>query len=100
MKAYEYTGNKETIYEYLLLAATFYDKKDVQVLAVYYNVEDLMEKIYNAVEDAKEDVAGSPVYHRMEKAIYHYEKNNLTDFNRRMDTVIEELKGEFREQTV
>ncbi len=100
LKAYEYTGNKETIYEYLLLAATFYDKKDVQVLAVYYNVEDLMEKIYNAVEDAKEDVAGSPIYHRMEKAIYHYEKNNLTDFNRRMDTVIEELKSEFRKQTV
>ena len=60
----------------------------------------MLDKIYDAIEDAEEDVTGSPVYHRMQKAMFHYEKNNLTDFNKRMDTVIEYLKSEFREQTV
>lgn len=100
LKAYGYTGNQETIYEYLLLAATFYDRKEVEVLAKFYNAEDMLEKIYDAISDGEADVTGSPIYNRMEKAIYHYEKNNLTDFNKRMDTVLEELKRDFREQTV
>lgn len=100
LKAYEYTGNKETIYEYLLLAATLYDKKEVEVLVKFYHVEDLLVKIYDAISDGETDVKGSPIYNRMEKAMYHYQKNNLTDFNKRMDTVLEELKRDFREQTV
>ncbi|MGN0496504.1 MAG: hypothetical protein ACI4GW_09795 [Lachnospiraceae bacterium] len=100
LTSYKYTGDKETIYEYLLLAATVYDKKEVETLATFYNVEDMLEKIYDAMENAQADVAGSPLYHRMEQAIYHYQKNNLTDFNKRMDTVLEELKQEFREQMV
>lgn len=100
LKAYGYSGNKETIYEYLLLAATFYEEKEVEVLAKYYDVEDLLVKIYDAINDGTADVKGSPIYNRMEKAIYHYQKNNLTDFNKRMDTVLEELKRDFREQTV
>ena len=58
------------------------------------------ESIYDALQDTEEDVVGAPIYHRMEKAIFHYEKNNLTDFSKRMDTVIEYLKTEFREQSV
>lgn len=100
LKSYEYTGKEETIYEYLLLAATFYERKEVEVLAIYYQVENLIPKLYDAISDGETDVTGSPIYHRMEKAIYHYKKNNLTDFNKRMDTVLEELKKDFREQTV
>ncbi len=100
LKAYSYTGNKETIFEYLLLAATFYERKEVEVLAKYYDVEDMTDKIYDTIDDAQTDVKGSPVYKRMEKAMYHYQKNNLTDFNKRMDTVLEELKRDFREQIV
>lgn len=99
-KAYELLGNTRSIYEYLLLLATLRERSDVEVMAQFYHVEDMVEQIYNAIEDAQEDVMGSPVYHRMEKAIYHYQKNNLTDFNQRMDTVIEHLKADFREQTV
>ena len=100
LTSYKYTGDKETIYEYLLLAATVYEKKEIETLATFYNVEDMLEKIYDAMENAQADVTGSPLYHRMEQAIYHYQKNNLTDFNKRMDTVLEELKQEFREQMV
>ena len=99
-KAYELTGNVGTIYEYLLLMATMKERSDVEVMATYYHAEDMVQPIYDAIEDAEADVTGSPIYHRMERAIYHYEKNNLTDFNQRMDTVLEHLKAEFREQTV
>lgn len=100
LKAYEYTGNKESIYQYLLLLATMKSRSDVEVLAKYYGVEERVINLYDAIEDAQTDVTGSPLYHRMEKAIFHYEKNNLTDFNKRMDTVLEKLKAEFREQMV
>lgn len=100
LRAFELTQNAGSIYEYLMLMATMKERADVEVLAKYYGVEDMIENLYDAIEDAQEDVVASPIYHRMEKAIFHYKKNNLTDFNKRMDTVIEELKSEFREQTV
>lgn len=99
-KAFDLTGNKESIYQYLLLMATMKGQSDVEVMAKHYGVEDFLLKIYDAIDDAQKDVTGSPLYHRMEKAMFHYEKNNLTDFNKRMDTVIEKLKTEFREQVV
>lgn len=100
LKAYELGGKPRSMYEYLLIQATMRSKDDVSILAKYYGAEDMLLDIYDAVEDAQTDVIGSAVYHRMQKAMYHYEKNNLTDFNKRMDTVIEKLKEEFREQTV
>ncbi|MDO5155287.1 MAG: hypothetical protein Q4D51_04920 [Eubacteriales bacterium] len=100
LKAYELTNNPRSIYEYLLLQATMRSKEDIEILAKYYQVDGMLLNLYDAIEDAQTDVVGSAVYHRMQKAMYHYEKNNLTDFNKRMDTVIEKLKEEFREQTV
>ena len=73
---------RKSLNEYLLLMATMKDREDIEVLAKYYNVEDSVDDIYYAISDAEKDVTGSPVYHRMEKAIYHYEKNNLTDFSK------------------
>ena len=98
LKAYELTGSSRSIYEYLLLMATMKDRDSIESLAEFYHVEDMVENIYFAIADAEKDVVGSPVYHRMEKAIYHYEKNNLTDFSKQLDTVIEKLKEEFRGQ--
>ena len=98
LKAYELTGNKTSIYEYLLIMATMKERTDIEVLAKFYDVTDMVDRIYYAISDAEQDVVGSPVYHRMEKALYHFEKNNLTDFSQRMDKVIEELKTEFRGQ--
>lgn len=100
LKSYKLTGNRGSIYEYLLLMATTKPREDIEVLARYYGVEDMLDTLYDAIEDAEADVTGSPIYHRMEKAIFHFQKNNLTDFSKRMDTVIEHLKSEFREQTV
>lgn len=100
LKAYELTGSRQSIYEYLLLEATMRSREDIEILAKYYHVEDMAITIYDAIEDAKTDVVGSPIYHRMQKAMYHYEKNNLTDFNKRMDTVTQKLKEEFREQLI
>lgn len=100
LKAYELTGNPGSIYEYLLLVAATGERSDVEVLAKYFGVENMVLNLYDAIEDAETDVKGSPVYHRMEKAKFHYEKNNLADFTKRIDTVIEQLKTEFREQMV
>lgn len=99
-KAYELGGNKESISQYLLLMATTKDKTEVETMAKYYGMEEFVLRAYDAIADATDDVVGSPLYHRMEKAMFHYEKNNLTDFNKRMDTVVEQLKAEFREQAV
>lgn len=99
-KAFDLTGNKDSLYQYLLLMATTKEQSEVQEMAKVHGVEDFVRKIYDAIDDAQKDVTGSPLYHRMEKAIFHYQKNNLTDFNKRMDTVIEKLKTEFREQVV
>ena len=99
-KAFELTENKESLYQYMLLLATVKDQSEVQEMAKLHGVEEFVLKIYDAIDDVQTDVKGSPLYRRMEKAIFHYQKNNLTDFNNRMDAVIEELKTEIREQVV
>lgn len=99
LKAYELTGNQRSIFEYLLLMATLRERDEVAVLAKFHGVEDMLGEIYEAINAAVTDVTGSPIYHRLEKAMYHYQKNYLADFNKKMDTVIEHLKSEFREQT-
>ena len=98
LKAYELTGNKNSIFEYLLIMATMKERPDIEVMAEFYDVADMVDQIYFAILDAEQDVVGSPIYHRLEQALYHFEKNNLTDFSQRMDKVIEELKIEFRRQ--
>lgn len=100
IKAYELTQNETSIFSYLLLMATMKERADVEVLAKYYHVEELVDSVYEVIGDAEKDVTGSPIYHRIEKSIFHYRKNNLTDFNKSMDVIIEQLKSEFREQTV
>lgn len=99
-KAYELRKDKQSVYQCLLLFATMKDKSEVEVLAKYYDAESMLPDIYDAIDNGERDVTGSPLYHRMEKAIFHYQKNNLTDFNKRMDTVVEKLKKEFREQMI
>ncbi len=99
-KAYELLRNKESLHQCLLLMATMRERAEIEEVAKQYGLEDVVDAIYDAIDDAQKDVVGSPIYHRMEKAMFHYEKNNLTDFNQRMDTVIEKLKTEFREQMV
>ena len=99
-KAFELTENKESLYQYMLLLATVKDQAEVQEMAKLHGVEEFVLKIYDAIDDVQTDVKGSPLYRRMEKAIFHYQKNNLTDFNNRMDAVLEELKTEIREQVV
>lgn len=100
LKAFELARNTRSIYEYLLLMATMKERREVEETAGLYGAEEMIDSIYEALQDTEEDVVGAPIYHRMEKAIFHYEKNNLTDFSKRMDTVIEYLKTEFREQSV
>ncbi|MCM1158232.1 MAG: hypothetical protein NC300_09330 [Bacteroidales bacterium] len=100
LKSYKLTKNAGSLYEYLLLMATVKEPSEVEAVAKFYGAQGMVGTIYDAIKDAEKDVTGSPIYHRMEKAIFHYEKNNLTDFHQRMDKVIEDLKAEFREQTV
>lgn len=100
LKAYELLHDQASIYEYLMLNAMMKEQSEVEQLAKQYGVEELLLKIYDAIEDATADIAGSPIYHRLEKAIFHFQKNNLTDFNKRLDTVLEQLKTEFREQII
>ena len=99
-KAYELNKDPKSIYAYLLLMAITKGQIEVKVMAKYYGVEDMVEKVLDAVQDAETDMKGSSIYHRLQKALFHYEKQNMTDYDKRMNAVLEQLKSEFREQTV
>ena len=80
-KSYELTGNRKSLYEYLLLLATMKDRSEIERIAKLHDAGEMVENIYYAISDARQDVVGSMDYHRLEKAVYHHEKNNLTDFS-------------------
>ena len=82
LKAYELTKDQRSIYAYLLLQSNIRSKEDVEILAKYYQAEEMLLDVYDAIDDATTDVVGSAVYNRMKKAMYHYKKNKLTDISK------------------
>ena len=59
-------------------------------------LEDLMSE----VGDSKEDVRELPIYNKVQKAVYNRLHGHIEDYDRRMDTILSELKDEFRDQLV
>ncbi len=52
------------------------------------------------VGDSKEDVRELPIYNKVQKAVYNRLHGHIEDYDRRMDTILSELKDEFRDQLV
>ena len=101
IKAYSLNKNEESLIEYFCVLAVTVDtatlEKEIKKRGLPANfLEDLMSE----VGDSKEDVRELPIYNKVQKAVYNRLHGHIEDYDRRMDTILSELKDEFRDQLV
>lgn len=101
IKAYNLNGNEESLIEYFCVLAVTVDTatltKEIKKRGMS---ESFMEDLMTEVGDSKEDVREMPIYSKVQKAVYNRLHGHIEDYDRRMDTILSELKDEFRNQLV
>jgi hypothetical protein len=101
IRAYNLNRNEESLIEYFCVLAVTVDtatlEKEIKKRGLPASfLEDLMMEI----GDSKEDVREMPIYNKVQKAVYNRLHGHIEDYDRRMDTILSELKDEFRSQLV
>ncbi len=101
IKAFSLNENNESLIEYFCVLAVTVDTSTLQKEIKRRGMpENFLDDLMMEVGDSKEDVREMPIYNKVQKAIYNRLHGNLEDYDKRMDTILSELKDQFREQLV
>ena len=63
-------------------------------------LEDYFEDILEEIENSKADVREMTIFAMLQRAAYNKMNKNLSDYDKRMDIILGDLKEDFREQTI
>ena len=101
LKAYELNENPESLKGYFFVIAATEDittlRNEVHKMGLS---EMYFEDIMLEVGDSKEDVREMTIYAMLQRAIYNKLNKDMSDYNKRMDIILADLKDEFRDQIV
>lgn len=101
IKAFSLNENNESLIEYFCVLAVTVDTSTLQKEIKRRGMpENFLDDLMMEVGDSKEDVREMPIYNKVQKAIYNRLHGNLEGYDKRMDTILSELKDQFREQLV
>lgn len=101
LNAYNYNGNQESLKAYFVVLASEGDEAVIKKNMDRFEMPDeFYDTLLDEISDAKEDLKGTTVYARLERALYNKRQGNIADYDRRMDNILKGLKDEFREQTI
>lgn len=101
LKAYPLNANRESLTEYFYVLAVTEDSATLQRELKHRNMPaDMFDNIMMEIGDSKEDVREMPIYNKVQKAVYNRLNGHIEDYDRRMDTILSELKDQFRQQLV
>lgn len=101
LKAYELNGNPESLKGYFyVISAT----EDVTTLRTEVHKMGLSEEYFEDIMletgDSREDVREMTIYTMLQRAIYNKLHKDMTDYDKRMDIILADLKDEFRDQII
>ncbi len=101
LKAYEYNNNMESLKGYFYIVAT---REDTTTLREEIRVRGLddkyFEEIMAEIGDSKADVQEMTIFAMLQRAVYNRLNKDMTDYDKRMDIILAQLKDEFREQSI
>ncbi len=101
LKAFELNGNEESLKGYFFIIAATEDittlRSEVHKMGL---PEEYFEDIMMEMDDSREDVREMTIYTMLQRAIYNRLNKDMTDYNKRMDIILADLKDEFRDQIV
>lgn len=101
LKAYELNNNMESLRGYFFVFAINEDMTVVKQEVRRFELEEgMFEKIIMEIGESNDDVRGLPIYSKLQRAIFNRMNKDMLDYDKRMDTILGQLKDEFREQAI
>ncbi|MGN0393930.1 MAG: hypothetical protein ACI4EF_01045 [Coprococcus sp.] len=101
IKAFSLNNNNESLIEYFCVLAVSADTSTLRKEIKKRGMPDgFFDDLMMELGDSKEDVREMSIYNKVQKAIFNRINGNLEDYDRRMDSVLDQLKDEFRSQIV
>ena len=101
LKAFTLNENEVSLRAYFLVMASTEPESVMRLeMRKYHLPESYFYTVMDEVQAAKQDMQSMQLYHRMQKAIYNKEHGDPKSYSKRMDSVLQEIKENFREQTI
>ena len=99
--AYENNKNPESLKGYFYTIATREDTTTLKEEIRIRGLEDkYFEDIMAEIGDSKSDVQEMTIFAMLQRAVYNRLNKDMTDYDKRMDIILAQLKDEFREQSI
>ncbi|MDE5967280.1 MAG: hypothetical protein K2G89_10670 [Lachnospiraceae bacterium] len=101
LKAFTLNENEVSLRSYFLVMAATESESVIRLEMRKYHLPDsYLHTVMDEVDAARDDMQSMQLYHRVQKAVYNKEHGDSMGYSRRMDSVLQEIKENFREQTI
>lgn len=101
LKAYELGGDPRSLKGYFFVVSAEEDITTLRSEVHKFGLDDeYFENIMGEIGDSKEDVREMTVFAMLQRAVYNKLNKDMTDYDKRMDIILAEIKDEFRDQAI
>lgn len=101
MKAYSLNENPDSLKSYFYIVAITADtatlRNEIRQIGL---PDEYLEEIMSEIGDSKDDVREMTIFAMLQRAAYNKMNKDMTDYDKRMDIILSELKDDFREQAI
>ena len=101
MKAYELNENMDSLKSYFYIVALTSDTATLRTEIRNQGLpDDFFEDIMHEIGESKDDVREMTIFAMLQRAAYNKMNKDMTDYDKRMDIILSEIKDDFREQAI
>ena len=101
MKAYELNENMDSLKSYFYIVAITSDTATLRTEIRNQGLpDDFFEDIMHEIGESKDDVREMTIFAMLQRAAYNKMNKDMTDYDKRMDIILSEIKDDFREQAI
>ena len=101
LKAYQLNENPDSLRSYFYIVAITGDTASLKNEIRYKGLpDDYLDEIMREIGDSKDDVREMTIFAMLQRAAYNKMNKDMTDYDKRMDIILSELKDDFREQAI
>ena len=101
LRAYELNDNPDSMKSYFYIVAITLDTSTLRTEIRNQGLpDDYLEEIMAEIGESKDDVREMTIFAMLQRAAYNKMNKDMTDYDKRMDIILSELKDDFREQAI
>ncbi len=101
MKAYELNDNPDSLKSYFYIVAITSDTATLRSEIKHLGLPDeYLDEIMLEIGESKDDVREMTIFAMLQRAAYNKMNKDMTDYDKRMDIILSELKDDFRSQAI